>query len=514
MELNRRRSLVYGFLLLAWVLVLGWQTAEHFRVQRAARAALIERAKDISTTLGIVLRAQRRFGGVISRERLESALTDLVKPGDLNGIALLNAAGDVVASSGSLTGSDTKFDESPTQHWDAQTVTVMNLVDLGTNVTHDIQETNPPIVLRREEFFHSSDTNQLGDRPPPWRVREDGSTNEASAMTNAAAEGAPPLPPSGRPWGRGDGSGRPRFARPPWMGEDEYKALLQKQGVHSFLIVMSTQAVQMATRQDLWLRFVIGLLATAAVVSTGSGWRNFSKSSDLQFRLVRASELNTHLKEMNLAAAGLAHETRNPLNIIRGMAQMISKQPDAPPEIREKSRQITDEVDRVTAQLNEFINYSRPREVRRSTVPVGSVIRDVVRALQTDLHDKAIQLKIEEEGLTVEADAQLLRQVLFNLLINSIQAIPANGEIQIVSRKSSATEAQLDIRDNGPGVALEHRNEIFKPYFTTHPQGTGLGLAVVQQIVLAHGWDIQYIPKEPKGAIFRLSRLKLASRIA
>ncbi len=510
MELNRRRSLVYGFLLLAWVLVLGWQTAEHFRVQRAARAALIDRAKDISTTLGIVLRAQRRFGGVISRERLEAALNDLVKPGDLNGIALLNAAGDVVAFSGSLTGSDSKLGESPIQRWDAQTVTVMNLVDLGTNVTRDIQETNPPIVLRREEFFHSSDTNRFGDRPSSWRSREDSLTNEASAVTNA--DGTLPSAPGGRPWGRGEGSGRPRLARPPWMGEDEYKALLQKQGVHSFLIVMSTQAVRIASRQDLWLRFIIGLLATAAVVSTGFGWRNFMKSSDLQLRLVRASELTTHLKEMNLAAAGLAHETRNPLNIIRGMAQMISKQPDAPPEIREKSLQITDEVDRVTAQLNEFINYSRPREVRRSSVALGAVIADVVRALQSDIDDKAIQLKIEDDGLTVEADALLLRQVIFNLLINSIQAIPAHGEIEIVSRKNSATEAQLDVQDNGPGVAREHRTEIFKPYFTTFPKGTGLGLAVVQQIVLAHGWEIQYIPKEPKGAIFRLSRLKLSAK--
>ncbi len=76
--------------------------------------------------------------------------------------------------------------------------------------------------------------------------------------------------------------------------------------------------------------------------------------------------MNTHLKEMNLAAAGLAHETRNPLNIIRGLAQMISKQHDTPPEIRDKSRAIMDETDRVTAQLNEFINYSRPREVRRA----------------------------------------------------------------------------------------------------------------------------------------------------
>ena len=75
-----------------------------------------------------------------------------------------------------------------------------------------------------------------------------------------------------------------------------------------------------------WLRVIIALLGTAAVAGYGLAWRSLEKTSDLQLRLVRASELNLHLKEMNLAAAGLAHETRNPLNIIRGLAQIISKQ--------------------------------------------------------------------------------------------------------------------------------------------------------------------------------------------
>jgi len=503
MEPNRRRTLVYGLLLLAWVLVLGWQTAEHFRVNRAARAALIERAKDISTTLGIVLRAQRRFGGVISRERLESALTDLVKPGDLTGLALLNATGNVVVSAGSLAGSDSKFGESPITRWDAQTVTVMNLVDLGTNVTHDIESASPPIVLRREEFFRSAETNRFGDRPPPWRGRTEFSTNEIAGLTNAGVEVS-----SNRPWGRG-GSGRPRLARPPWMDEDEYKALLQKQGVHSFLIVMSTQAVQTARSQDLWLRFVIAVLATVAGVGTGFGWRNFTKSAELQLRLVRASELTTHLKGMNVAVAGLAHETRNPLNIIRGLAQMITKQPEAPAEIRDKARAILDQTDKVTVQLNEFINYSRPREVRRSTLALPAAIKEVVQALGYDIDEKKVQVEIHGEALAIEADEQLLRQALFNLLLNAIQAVASGGAIQVVAGRAGTAEGFLEIRDTGPGVPPECRQEVFKPYFTTQSHGTGLGLAVVQQIVLAHGWDIACLPNEPKGAIFRIAHLKL-----
>ena len=75
---------------------------------------------------------------------------------------------------------------------------------------------------------------------------------------------------------------------------------------------------------------------------------------------------------------------------------------------------------------------------------------------------------------------------------------------------ANAAEAILEIRDNGPGVPPERRQEIFKPYFTTHQKGTGLGLAVVQQIVLAHGWEIVCLANEPRGAIFRISHLKIA----
>ena len=69
----------------------------------------------------------------------------------------------------------------------------------------------------------------------------------------------------------------------------------------------------------------------------------------------------------------------------------------------------------------------------------------------------------------------------------------------------------MEVRDNGPGVPAESRNEIFKPYFTTQKTGTGLGLAVVQQIVLAHGWEIQCLANEPKGAVFRITHLKVAA---
>ena len=500
METPRRSLLIYALLLATWVLLLAWQFAEHARVRESARVALINRAKDISTTTGIVIRSQRRFGGVISKERLESALTELVRPGELNFIALLNAAGDVVVSAGT----PVDLPETTAIHtepiWEDQIVTLMNLVDLGTNVTRDIEGTNPPIVLSRQDFIRPPDTNHHPPLPEGFRPDQFGGLNPEVGSNS---------PPAGPGRNRSRGDGRPRFNRPPWMSEDEFKSMIQKSGVHSFVIVLATESIRATSQRDLWLRSGIGLLATIAVVGLGLAWRNLGKSADLQIRLVRASELNSHLKEMNLAAAGLAHETRNPLNIIRGLAQMISQRPDAPPEIQGKSREILDETDRVTAQLNEFINYSRPREVRRSALALHSVVAEVVRALNYDIEERHIRLEITGGPLNIEADEQLLRQALFNLVLNAVQAVADSGEIVIHAEPIGPTEARLEIRDNGPGVPAERRTEIFKPYFTTHQKGTGLGLAVVQQIILAHGWEIACLANEPRGAIFRITHLKL-----
>lgn len=490
-----RKKPIYSFLILVWLLIMGWQAAEHVRVRRAAHATLIHRAKDISDTLALVLRSQRRFN-IISKERLESALKELINLGELNSIALLNANGQVVISAGTPLDLGTGRVLQQGEHWESQTVTLMNLVDLGTNMTAEFEPTNNPvpIVLSRADY-PQPDTNR-----PPFRSRE--GNESVSGDTNA--------PPPRSRWSesRGTNESRRVFHRPFWMSETEYQSVIQKQGVHSFVLVMSTQIARDITNNDLWLRSIIGLLTSISVVGFGLAWRSVAKSSELQIRLVRASELNTHLKEMNLAAAGLAHETRNPLNIIRGLAQIISRQGDASPEIAKKSREIIDESDRLTGQLNEFINYSRPREVRLAAVELGAVIKEIARTLSFDLEEKHIKLKTFEQPIVVQADEQLLRQALFNLVLNAIQAVPDGGQVEVRVSAAGTAEVNIEVSDNGPGVEPANRIDIFKPYFTTREYGTGLGLAIVQQIVLAHGWEITCGANETNGAVFRISHAK------
>jgi signal transduction histidine kinase len=481
--ITRRSWLVYGMLGALWTLLVVWQIVEHARLHQAAQGQLIDRGRYISSTCGVLLRS-RGFFGVISKERLEAALNGLVRnTNELESVVLLNAGGQKVAEAGAPFELPSNDELRQGVRWADRTMTLQIPVDLGTNVAPELAQTNLELVLP-EESLRAFRTN----RPP----RRPSDTNEA-----------PDRPRDSR---------RPpdlRFNRPPWMQEEEYRELLQKAGVHSFVIVMSSDPVTQADLYDLWVRGIIGILGTLGAAGFALAWSNMTKTSELQLRLVRASELNTHLKEMNLAAAGLAHETRNPLNIIRGLAQIIAKRSDALPEIRDKSSDIINQTDRVTAQLNEFINYSRPREVRRAPIDLSAVVNEVARTLAYDIEEKKIQLVIQVEPIVIEADEQLLRQALFNLVLNSIQAVPPQGSIRIRASRRNNEAGFIEISDTGPGVPPENRAEIFKPYFTTNQEGTGLGLSIVQQIILAHGWEIECVANEPQGALFRISHLKL-----
>ena len=508
-----------------WVIVLAWQAFEHARVRESARAELINRAKDISSTAGNVMRALRRFG-VVPRDRLEPALQPLIKPGDVNSIALLNETEDVVAVVGEPMSDDMRARvPSGEPYWTDRAVAVMNLVELGTNLVVSLGTNGAPemarenpVIIINESF--SRGTNRSGATPPPGEARPPGDGPprdeppprppfDTNLLAGASTNSSGTNQSRRRGERRGDG-GRSGFGRPFWMSEADYKSLLQKQGVHSFVIVLSTQSATAQSSRDLWLRGIIASLAGVSVIGIGVAYRNLLRSSELEVRLVRASELNTRLKEMNLAAAGLAHETKNPLNIVRGLAQMISKSDDAPPLVRQNSRAIVEETDRVTAQVNEFINYSRPREVRRTAIALGALVGEVVRALGYDIEEKAIKVEVADDLPSIEADEQLLRQALFNLILNAIQAIAHGGVISVSAVKQPGNEAVLEIADNGPGVPTENRLNIFKPYFTTTAKGTGLGLAVVHQIVLAHGWDIACLNGQPRGARFQISHLRLA----
>ena len=232
--MSRNPKLVYALLASVWGVVLAWQGFEHHRVVESARAALINRSSDITKTLGLVVRSQRRFGGMVSQERLEPALTELVKSGDLISVALLSASGEIVASAGGSL-PDTKAVIQKGESWEPHTVTLVNLLDLGVSASPQGDGPHPPtIVLPRRQ---PGDTQRVefprperGPFPPPANLN---STNDQG--TNRPAGGPP-----GPRWGRGR------------MDEKEYQSLLERRGLHGLIIAMSTDSVLHAARYDLW----------------------------------------------------------------------------------------------------------------------------------------------------------------------------------------------------------------------------------------------------------------------
>lgn len=475
--------------------VCGWQWQEHQRFVRSAAQALINRGRDITTTLGIVVSSQRRLGNLVAKDRIESALNGLITPGELESIAILGATGDTIASAGRPVELTPEMMRARGVYWREHELTLMNLMDLGVG-GGTAEENSLPAALvvsgaRMNKAFRPPANRNPSPRPGETRPAG-GTPGDGSAP---AANNSPRFP----------------YSRPSWMEKEEYDALIKKQGVHSLVISLSTDEMRRAIQNDLLLRSLVSLLACGAAVVSALAWRNVSRNSELQIRLVKAGEMNSHLAEMNFAAAGLAHETRNPLNLIRGFAQMIAMEPHTSPKLKEHASTIIEEADRVTVQLNEFIDYSKPREVHFAPVEVSRVVADVARTLLPDIEDKQIRLQQPETPLTIEADEQLFRQALFNLLLNAVQAVGEGGQVDVRWSSSSDHEVTIELADNGPGVPAADRANIFKPYVTMRPKGVGLGLAIVQQIVSAHRWEIVCDANPPQGAVFRIKHIKITT---
>jgi signal transduction histidine kinase len=137
------------------------------------------------------------------------------------------------------------------------------------------------------------------------------------------------------------------------------------------------------------------------------------------------------------------------------------------------------------------------------------VVDELALLLEPDLDAK--NLTLSYAGLmpneSVRADRELLRQALFNLIQNAVQASPDGQTVEVLIRHRQDRRKRIEVTDHGPGVSTEVVDSLFAPYFTTRQDGTGLGLAIVRQIASAHGWEAGYTPRPGGGSKFRLDRI-------
>ncbi|MCU0959457.1 MAG: ATP-binding protein [Pirellulaceae bacterium] len=248
-------------------------------------------------------------------------------------------------------------------------------------------------------------------------------------------------------------------------------------------------------------RLFVALAGVTVVLCLAAVWRATVRLAQTRGALEAESR---HLRELNQAAAGLAHETRNPLGLIRGWTQRLVDQISATSNGRQQAQAIVEECDRVVARINQFLAFARPAEPRLGPVSVSRLVGELAILLEPDLHSKGIALRPHwlVADPSVLADGDLLRQMLFNLIQNAVQWSPAEAPIDIRLVRGHNGRQRLEILDRGPGVSAEHAPSLFTPYFTTRSDGTGLGLAIVRRLANAHGWEVGSMPRPGGGSVF------------
>lgn len=212
-----------------------------------------------------------------------------------------------------------------------------------------------------------------------------------------------------------------------------------------------------------------------------------------------------HLATLGELAAGLAHEIRNPLAGIGGVIEMIGR--DLPPAspAREVWRDVQQEIRQIQRILNELLDYARPKPPHFSLGDLNATAEYAASMARRQVLSQPIEIKVvpAPDLPAVEHDAGQMHQVLLNLLLNAIQSIEGAGSVE-VSLQSRGDSAVIQVSDSGRGIDSKHLANIFRPFFTTKGQGTGLGLSLAQRIVEAHGGRIEAASAPGQGSQFTI----------
>ena len=216
----------------------------------------------------------------------------------------------------------------------------------------------------------------------------------------------------------------------------------------------------------------------------------------------------TKLKAIEQLANGIAHEIHNPLTIISGKAQVLLLQKDRKTydeKVEEVLKTIVHETRRAADITKKLLMFSRASSTPREKLRLESILEDTISliAYQTSLEGIEIRRLIGRDLPEFSGNVQEFREVFFNLILNALQSIPPGGEIQVgITYQKADKVFIIQVADTGPGIPQENLDKVFNPFFTTRPEGIGLGLFVTQQIIHRYGGSIRAESQPGEGTLF------------
>jgi two-component system sensor histidine kinase AtoS len=278
------------------------------------------------------------------------------------------------------------------------------------------------------------------------------------------------------------------------------QVVAEMQQVERDLLQQRAEASGRSYRTAVFSNLLTGALAVALVSYVFYLVRRYAA---LQRRAAQRAE---HLAVLGKLLAGVAHEVRNPLAGIRSTVQLWERLPDTA-RSPDSIHAVVEGVDRLNEIVSRLLLFSRTGDNNeRQTISLNSVLTETLNLLEAQAASQsvAIERDLDPNLPGVCGSASALRQVFLNLATNALQAMPQGGRLRCSTRYAPQKRTvEVRFTDTGPGVPPEARKRLFEPFFTTRPDGTGLGLALCREFVLQHGGEIELEAGGP-GAVFRV----------
>ena len=235
-----------------------------------------------------------------------------------------------------------------------------------------------------------------------------------------------------------------------------------------------------------WNLFMLHLLVgKLTAMSTRAG------DSMAFLREERVSEAIAQLRRLQSVGAKVAHELKNPLASIKGLCQLVARTPESE-RTQERLAVVASEISRMETILAEYLSFSRPLEdLKPEHLDLHALARDVLDVLAGRADQAGVSLDLEGAPAAVQGDPRRLKEALINLVSNAIEATPTGGRV-VLRVKTSASGVALEVRDSGRGISPEDLERLGTSFFTTRPNGTGLGVVLAQGVINQHGGALSY----------------------